>query len=278
MIDKTVVITGASTGIGAACALHLDRLGWRVFAGVRKSGDGETLRQQASARLTPLLFDVTDPAAIAAAAAAVTAAVGETGLVGLVNNAGVAYGGPLEFLPIADLRRQFEVNVIGQIAVTQAFLPLLRRGPGRVVNMGSISGRVAMPFVGPYAASKFAMEALTDSLRVELRPWHIHVAIIEPGPIITPIWQKSLAAADELTQALPPTAHQLYGAAIAKARERLIAASQAGIPPEAVAQVVAHALTAKRPKTRYPIGRGVRLAILFAKFIPDRLRDWLITR
>lgn len=278
MIDKTAVITGASTGIGAACALHLDGLGWQVFAGVRQPADGEALRQQASDRLTPLLLDVTDPADIAAAAATVTTAVGEGGLAGLVNNAGIALGGPLEFLPIADLRRQLEVNVVGQIAVTQAFLPLLRRRPGRVVNMGSISGRVAMPFVGPYAASKFALEALTDSLRVELRPWGIHVSIIEPGPIITPIWQKSLAAADELTQALPPAAHQLYGAAMAKARERLIGASQAGIPPEAVAQVVAHALTAKRPKTRYPIGRGVRLAILFARFIPDRLRDWLITR
>lgn len=278
MIDKTVVITGASTGIGAACALYLDRLGWRVFAGVRKSADGEALRQQASAQLTPLLLDVTDAATIAVAANTVTAAVGETGLAGLVNNAGVALGGPLEFVPIADLRQQLEVNVIGQMAVTQAFLPLLRRGPGRVVNMGSISGRVAMPFIGPYAASKFALEALTDSLRVELRPWNIHVAIVEPGPIATPIWQKSLATADELTQALPPVAHHLYGAAMAKARERLIAASQAGIPPEAVAQVVAHALTAPRPKTRYPIGRGVRLVILFARFIPDRLRDWLITR
>ncbi|MCK6625407.1 MAG: SDR family oxidoreductase [Anaerolineae bacterium] len=276
--QKTVVITGASTGIGAACALHLDRLGWQVFAGVRKPADGEALRQQASDRLTPLLLDVTDPAAIAAAATAVTATAGEGGLAGLVNNAGIALGGPLEFVPIAHLRQQLEVNVIGQMAVTQAFLPLLRRGPGRVVNMGSISGRVAMPFVGPYAASKFAMEALTDSLRVELRPWDIHVSIVEPGPIATPIWQKSLTAADELTQALPPAAHQLYGAAIAKARERLVAASQAGIPPETVAQVVAHALTSPRPKTRYPIGRGVRLAILFAKFFPDRLRDWLITR
>ncbi|NJN99293.1 MAG: SDR family oxidoreductase [Anaerolineales bacterium] len=278
MSIQTAVITGASTGIGAACALYLDRLGWRVFAGVRKPADGDALRQQASDRLTPLLLDVTDSAAIAAAAAAVTAAVGETGLTGLVNNAGIAQGGPLEFLPMADLRRQFEINVIGQIAVTQAFLPLLRQGRGRVVNMGSVSGRVAMPFMGPYAASKFALEALTDSLRVELRPWGIHVAIIEPGPIATPIWQKSLATADELSHALPPAGQTLYGAAIARARQRLVSASQAGSPAEAVARVVAHALTAQRPQTRYPLGRGVRLAILFARFTPDRLRDWLITR
>lgn len=278
MSNQTAVITGASTGIGAACALYLDRLGWQVFAGVRKPADGEALCRQASDRLTPLLLDVTDSAAIAAAADAVTTAVGEAGLAGLVNNAGITRGGPLEFLPVAELRQQLEVNVIGQIAVTQAFLPLLRRGPGRVVNMGSISGRVAMPFMGPYAASKFALEALTDSLRLELRPWDIHVAIVEPGPIATPIWQKSLATADELTHTLPPAGHELYQAAMARARQRLVKASQAGIPAEVVAAIVAHALTAKRPKTRYPIGRGVRLAILLTKFAPDRLRDWLITR
>lgn len=278
MSNQTVVITGASTGIGAACALYLDRLGWRVFAGVRKPADGEALRQQASDRLTPLLLEVTDAAAITAAADAVTTAVGEAGLTGLVNNAGITRGGPLEFLPVAELRQQFEVNVIGQIAVTQAFLPLLRQGPGRVVNMGSISGRVAMPFMGPYAASKFALEALTDSLRLELRSWGIHVAIIEPGPIATPIWQKSLTTADELTHTLPPAGYQLYQAAMARARQRLVKASQAGIPAEVVAELVAHALAAKRPKTRYPVGRGVRMAILLAKFAPDRLRDWLITR
>ena len=289
-IQKFVLITGASTGIGAACALHLDRLGFRVFAGVRREADGEALQQQivsvthplredaSHLRLTPIMLDVTDPATITAAADTVTTTVGEAGLAGLVNNAGIALGGPLEFLPIAELRRQFEVNVIGQVAVTQAFLPLLRQGRGRVVNMGSISGRVAMPFIGPYAASKFALEALTDSLRVELRPWGIEVAIIEPGPIATPIWQKSLALADELIRNLPPAGRDLYGAAITMAHDKVIKTSQAGISPEVVAQVVAHALTAKRPKTRYLVGRGVWLALLFAKFIPDRLRDWLITR
>lgn len=277
--QKTVVITGASTGIGAACALHLDRLGYRIFAGVRRPADGETLRQQqASDQLTPILIDVTDPASIAAAADTVAAAVGATGLAGLVNNAGIAVAGPLEFLPIIELRRQLEVNVIGQVAVTQAFLPLLRQGRGRIVNIGSISGRVAMPFIGPYAASKFALEALTDSLRVELRPWGIEVSIIEPGPIATPIWEKSLAMADELTRNLPPQGRNLYGAAIETARKAIINSSRNGIPPNEVAHVVAHALTARRPKTRYLVGRGLWLAVLFAKFIPDRLRDWLITR
>jgi NAD(P)-dependent dehydrogenase (short-subunit alcohol dehydrogenase family) len=288
MSSNIVVITGASTGIGAACALYLNRLGWQVFAGVRKEADGEALQQQAAGAthfpsashlpLTPILLDVTDAASIAAAAETVAAAADPAGLAGLVNNAGIALTGPLEFLPLADLRRQFEVNVVGQVAVTQAFLPLLRQGQGRIVNMGSISGRVAMPFLGPYAASKFALEALTDSLRVELRPWNLHVAIVEPGPIATPIWAKSLAVADDLIRHLPPQGHTLYGLALAAARERGIHSSQAGIPPETVARVVAHALTAKRPKTRYLVGHGLWLVILLTKFFPDRLRDWLITR
>lgn len=278
VLQQTVIITGASTGIGAACALQLDRLGWQVFAGVRQPADGAALQQQASGPLTPILLDVTDAGVIAAAAETVAAAVGQAGLAGLVNNAGIALGGPLEFLPIAELRRQLEVNAIAPVAVTQAFLPLLRRGRGRVVNIGSISGRIAMPFIGPYSASKFALAALTDSLRVELRPWGIEVALIEPGPIATPIWDKSLALADDLAGSLPPQGHDLYGAAMAAARETIARASRSGIPPEAVAQVVVHALTARRPKTRYLVGRGVWLAALFAKFVPDRLRDWLITR
>src|SRR6266568_4897165 len=161
----SVVVTGASTGIGEACALRLDRRGFRVFAGVRREVDGGALKQKASSRLTPILLDVTDASSIKSAAAAVVAALGEEGLSGLVNNAGIAIAGPLEFLPIDELRRQFEVNVIGQIAVTQAFLPLLRKGHGRIVNMGSIAGKSALPFTGPYCASKFALEALTDSLR-----------------------------------------------------------------------------------------------------------------
>jgi NAD(P)-dependent dehydrogenase (short-subunit alcohol dehydrogenase family) len=276
--QKAIVITGASTGIGAACALHLDRLDFHVFAGVRKQADGDALRQQASYQLTPIFLDVTDPASIAAAASTISTVVGETGLAGLVNNAGIVVGGPLEFIPIADLRRQLEVNVIGQVAVTQAFLPLLRQGRGRIVNIGSISGRVATPFLGPYAASKFALSALTDSLRVELRPWDIEVCLVEPGPIATPIWEKSLAVAEQMVQNLPPQAHAFYGSAFDRMRKFALNRSQIGIPPEAVAKVVAHALTAPRPKTRYLVGPGAWLAALLAKFVPDRLRDGLMTR
>lgn len=280
LVDGTraVLVTGASTGIGEACALRLDKLGLRVFAGVRKEADGERLQQKASDRLSPVLLDVTDGASIASAAETVGAAVGDAGLAGLVNNAGISVAGPLEFLPLDDLRRQLEVNVIGQIAVTQAFLPLLRRGDGRIVNIGSSSGRMATPFMGPYCASKFAMEALTDSLRIELRPWGIPVSIVEPGNIATPIWEKSLAEADEAEKKLPQRARDLYEPAIAAIREAAVKFAQAGSPADEVAKRVAHALTAKRPKTRYLVGRNALVEATLAKLVPDRVRDGLIAR
>lgn len=277
---RAVVITGASTGIGRACALHLDARGWRVFAGVRRAEDGDALRAEASARLTPVTLDVTDEESLAAAARAVEAAVGDAGLAGLVNNAGVAVAAPLEFLPLDELRRQLEINVVGAVAATQAFLPLLRRGRGRgrIVNMGSISGRIASPFFGPYSASKFALEALSDSLRGELRPWGIEVAIVEPGTIATPIWEKSLAAADRLIARLPPAAHEYYGKVIPAVRAYAKQSGETGAPPEWVARAVAHALTARRPKTRYLVGKGVRVAVPLIAALPDRLRDTLLAR
>ncbi len=275
---RSVVITGASTGIGEACALRLDKQGWRVFAGVRKEEDGERLKQQASDRLQPVIIDVTDEASIASAAATVRDVVGEGGLAGLVNNAGIGVAGPLEFLTSEDLRRQLEVNVIGQIAVTREFLPLIRKGNGRIVNMGSIGGRMATPFLGPYNASKFAMEALTDSLRQELRPWGIRVAIVEPGSIATPIWEKSQAMADELEQNLPEEAMALYGEAFTAMRETARKFEQAGIPPDEVAKVVEHALTSSRPKPRYVVGRDAQIQRVIAKVVPDSVRDALVAQ
>jgi NAD(P)-dependent dehydrogenase (short-subunit alcohol dehydrogenase family) len=209
-----VLVTGASTGIGRASALRLDQLGFQVFAGVRKDADGKALKQKAKGDFTPILLDVTDDASIAAAAKTVSKAVGNRGLAGLVNNAGIVVPGPLEFLPLGDLRSQIEVNVIGQVAVTQAFLPMLRKGRGRIVNIGSIGGRMATPFMGAYNASKFALEALTDSLRMELKPWEISVSIIEPGNIDTRIWEKGQDAADVLLEKLPKEGHDLYDPAL----------------------------------------------------------------
>jgi NAD(P)-dependent dehydrogenase (short-subunit alcohol dehydrogenase family) len=272
------VITGASTGIGEACALYLDRLGFQIFVGVRKTADGEVLKRKGSDRLTPVLIDVTDTASIQSAAENVTKAVGERGLVGLVNNAGIAVVGPLEFLPIDDLRQQLEVNVVGQIAVTQAFLPLLRKGFGRIVNVGSMSGKIATPFIGAYAASKFALEALTDSLRMELQPWGISVSIIEPGKVATPIWKKTKVTTEERMKRLPQEGYDFYGPVMVSIIKNTDKMGKAGIPADTVAEVITRALTARRPKTRYLVGRDAKLATLIFRRLPDRMRDWLIAQ
>jgi NAD(P)-dependent dehydrogenase (short-subunit alcohol dehydrogenase family) len=273
-----VVITGASTGIGRACALELDRRGFHVFAGVRAESAGEALRAAASSRLTPLLLDVTVADAIAAAAAQVAAVVGESGIVGLVNNAGIAVPGPLELLPIDALRRQLEVNVIGQVAVTQAFLPLLRKARGRVVNISSINGGLAVPYMGAYSASKFALEAVTDTLRVELRHWGIGVSSIEPGAIATPIWEKALLAGDQMEKALDPEHLALYQSDLATIRKAVDRWTRGAEPVDRVVQAVLHALTARRPKTRYFLGWDVRICFKGLRMLSDRCRDWIVKK
>lgn len=273
-----VLITGASTGIGRACALRLDRGGFRVFAGVRNPEDGARLKQMASPTLMPVRIDVTDMASIVAAARTVEAATCGEGLAGLVNNAGVVLSGPLEYLAIENLRRQFEVNVVGPIAVTQAFLPMLRTGRGRVVNMGSSGGRMALPFVGPYTASKFALEALTDSLRIELRPWNIPVIIIEPGSVATPIWEKSRQSPDRSGVARPAGLRDLYGATVQSFSTAMQQVGKAGLSSDIVAATVERALTARRPKTRYLVGSDAWLQAALGKFVPDRLRDAILVR
>lgn len=273
-----VVITGASTGIGEACALHLDTLGYRVFAGIRKAADGDSLRKRASSRLTPIRLDISDEAEVSLAARNVMEALGGAGLKGLINNAGIVVGGMLEFLPLDALRRQFEVNVIGQIAVTQAFLSSLRKARGRIVNIGSVSGLISGPFTGAYSASKFALEALTDSLRLELRPWKIDVSIIEPAFIQTPIVGKAMAAADALREQLPGEALQLYGPAVRSVRDATEADAAKGATTDVVVKAVAHALSARRPRTRYVVGNQSALQIRLARSLPDRWRDALVTR
>lgn len=271
-MDELVVVTGASTGIGEACALRLDQLGFRVLAGVRKAEDGEALRRKSSDRLKPVLVDVTDGASIVRAARDVGP------VAGLVNNAGIVVAGPLEFLPLDELRRQLEVNVVGQIAVTQAFLPGLRAAKGRVVNIGSVSGLVATPFLGPYCASKFALEALTDSLRMELRPWGIRVSIVEPGAIATPIWEKSRAQAGRTAAALPERGKELYAAALSRLDEVTAALSKNALPAGAVTRAVEHALTARRPKLRYLLGRRTRWEARLVRLIPPSWRDGVMLR
>lgn len=275
--NRAILISGASSGIGAACALALDRAGFLVFAGVRRTEDGEALQKQASGSLVPIILDVAHEETFRSAYSIIASTISDTGLYGLVNNAGIAVGGPLELIPLEELRKQFEVNVMGQIAVTQTFLPLLRQGQGRIVMMGSVSGKAAFPFGGPYSASKFALEALTDSLRMELAPWNIGVSLIEPGCIATPIWSKSLKEADNLLSRLPTRSIDLYGPQLQRVKNALTASAKRGIPPIEVVKAVTHALTAKEPKTRYVVGRDARLRILL-KVLPDKLQDWLVLR
>ena len=274
--QRTVVVTGASTGIGQACALLLDQLGFSVFAGVRQDADAQILKQKGSQRLIPIFLDVTDAESIAAAVEKVTNAVGGGGILGLVNNAGIAVPGPLELLAIAEFQHQMQVNVTGQLAVTQAFLGLLRQSRGRIVNMGSIAGKSPTPFLGAYNASKFALEALTDVMRMELRPWGISVSIVEPGSIATPIWDKSLSQSEVAQHDLPETAHNLYGQAMNIVREKMQMIASRGISADIVAEVVVHALTAKQPKTRYLVGQDAKIGAVLKHILPDRLHDRII--
>src|SRR5215831_16574 len=276
--SRFVVITGTSSGIGAGCAIGCAQQGMTVFAGVRDLRAGEALQAKGGVAIIPLHLDVTDGESIKRAAETVGQHVGGTGLGGLVNNAGISIGSPLEVIPLAQLRKQLEVNVIGQIAVTQAFLPLLRRARGRIVNMGSIAGRGTIPMMGPYSASKFALEALTDALRLELYPWGIDVSIIEPGAIATPIWEKSLSTASDIEKEVAAGGKQLYETAARQVREMVQEASQRAIPVDAVVQAVLHALTAPRPKTRYLVGTDAKIRAIMAKWVPDRMQDWIIKK
>lgn len=271
-----VVVTGASTGIGRACALDLDRSGFQVVAGVRREADADSLRAAARGRLRTIRLDVTDSDQIAAAAVEVAALTGDRGLAGLVNNAGVAVSGPLEFIPPEQVRRQLDVNVVGQIAVTQAFLPQLRRAGGRIVFIGSVAGFFPQPFLAPYSASKHALEAVADALRVELAPWGVGVSLVRPGSVATPIWEKGSRAAETMVAAMPARAQELYGPALRRVQAIVAHEIDNAIPAERVADVVIHALRSPRPRTRYRIGRGTLGLVAARRLLSDRLRDRLI--
>jgi NAD(P)-dependent dehydrogenase (short-subunit alcohol dehydrogenase family) len=273
-----VVVTGASTGIGRATAFYLDRKGYRVFAGVRKDEDAKSLQEESSERLSPIKIDVANADSIAAAKNYVEEAVGKDGLAGLVNNAGVGFGGPVEYIPLDDYRQSFEVNYFGQIAVTQAFLPLLRRAKGTIVNIASIGGRVASPFLSPYSGSKFALEALSDALRRELKPWGIEVVAVEPGSIATPIWEKAGETATAATAAMPAEGKRLYGAQIKRFRELLQKTASGGIPPEKVAEVIHKAISSDRPKPRYLVGIDAKIAARMHGVLSDRAFDRMLAR
>jgi NAD(P)-dependent dehydrogenase (short-subunit alcohol dehydrogenase family) len=263
-----VVVTGASTGIGAATALHLREIGFSVLAGVRRDSDAARLRELG---LTPMRLDITDPDQLADA----RDTVGDRPLAGLVNNAGINLFGPLEFVQIDDLRLQLEVNVIGQVAATQAFISGLQAGRGRIVNVGSIAGRLATPMVGGYAASKFALSAITDTLRRELIPQGLDVILVEPGGVKTPLISGINQRGDRFDG--PPELAQRYGRMITTALELTKNIDErTGLDASVVAAVIGRALTARRPRTRYLVGRDARLQAAMAKLLPDRLVDRLL--
>lgn len=267
---KNVLVTGTSTGIGHSTALQLARRGWRVFAGVRKEADGEALAREAEGEVHTVLLDVADEASIDAAAAFLAEQTGGE-LHGLVNNAGVYLGGPLELMRPEEIRKTLDVNVTGLLLLTRACLPMLRAAQGRIVNISSISGLIAMPGVSVYAASKHAVEAVTDALRVELQPFGIRVVAVEPGGVKTPIWDKG-AKRDAAAREDRGTAEtrELY-APIVRLLEKLNA-RPGGLPPEALAEVVTEALESSRPKNRYLVGKDAKALKLLTR-LPDGLRD-----
>lgn len=272
-----VVVTGTSTGIGAAAALHLAEQGFEVFAGVRSDADGEGLKERASGVLTPVILDIRDGKQIAAAVETVSAAVGERGLAGLVNVAGIVKPAPLEFQPLDDFREQLEVNLIGHLAVIQAFLSLIRLGSGRIVNVGSIGGLVVLPVHGAYSASKFGMEAISDALRLELRQWWIPVSLVDPGATETAIFGKTLASIDDLEQTLGEKGYGLYADQIAGVRKLVVKTASDTAPAQELAETIFEAMTHDEPKSRYLAGKGAREAELAAR-LPDHLRDKAIAK
>ena len=272
MPTGTVLVTGASTGIGEATVLHLKTLGFDAIGAVRKDEDAERLEGRG---VRTVRIDVTDADQIAAA----RDELGEIPLAGLVNNAGIAVAAPLEFLPVDRLRQQLEINLVGQVAVTQAFLPALRRARGRIVNVSSIGGRVALPLAGAYNASKFGLEGISDALRRELLSQGVDVIVIEPGGVKTPIWRKGTALAEEMLADAGSDVERLYRRMIEAVRTRTERIDrETGSEPGEVAEVIGEALTSKRPRTRYVIGRDAKMLARMSRVLPDRVMDRFIAR
>jgi len=270
------VVTGASSGIGAAIVAELDRLGHDVYAGVRDDAAAEALSTRSSSRVVPLMLDVTDADQVADAADIVTREVGRYGLDGLVNNAGISLGGPIEFLPLDEWREQFEVNVFGQVAVTQAFMAPLRSARGRVVFIGSVASMVSSPFGAPYGASKHAIAAVAQSLRAEVAPWGIAVSLVDPGAVGTAIWEKGANTVERVRDLIGDQAIGLYGPAIDRL-DATIAQFIANAPgPEKVVAATTHALFNPRPRPRYAAGMDARAVALGVRFLPERVLTKLL--
>ncbi|MDJ1132282.1 SDR family oxidoreductase [Streptomyces iconiensis] len=269
--QKLVVVTGASTGMGASTARELARQGFHVLAGVRRDRDADAIR---STGIEPLLLDITEPEHVAALAARVTD--DQRPLHALVNNAGIQVNAPAEALPLPEWRRVFEVNLFGHIAVTQALLPALLRSKGRVINISSVGGKVAMATYGAYAGAKFALEAVSDSLRREVAPLGVQVVVVEPGGVRTEIAARGVVTANQLAARMTPEQDERYGGLV-KANNSLMASGTAsGLTADAAARVIAKAVTTRRPRTRYTAGRDAALITRLTRILPDRALDLIL--
>ncbi|MFH0907918.1 MAG: SDR family NAD(P)-dependent oxidoreductase [bacterium] len=274
--NRAALVTGTSAGIGRAIALELDKAGYRVFAGVRQAADGENLKRDASPLLTPVIVDITNAEQIAAMVRTVEAALGpDQGLHALVNNAGIAIAGPLEFLRAEEIRRVLDVNLVGQLAVIQACLPLLRKGGGRIVQITSGIRNLGLPFLGAYALSKAGLHIACDVLRRELRPSRIPVSEVVPGIVKTPIWDKYRTPADDLQRSMKDTADS-QAQSMGKGRRFFDRLAKHGHEPEKVARAVLRALDARCPAIQYTVGWDTRFALLLPRIVPARVMDALI--
>lgn len=269
---KSAVITGASSGIGRACALRMSKAGWQVFATVRKVEDREKFKAENLPNLVPVMMDVEDRASILAAAQEVSLQNG-AGLDGLVNVAGIGMIGPIEYATARDVQKIFDVNLFGQIAVAQVFLPLLRRKRGRIVNITSVGAHIAIPFGGLLNASKAAFGILSDNLRLELHPFGIRVSTIEPGAIATPAVEKTLGDVEGVIARLPEQGRVQYGDMLRTLARRGYKREMNGSPPDVVARAVHHALTAARPRIRYRVGKDAKVIGALPRILPDWLLD-----
>jgi NAD(P)-dependent dehydrogenase (short-subunit alcohol dehydrogenase family) len=270
---RTVLVTGASSGIGRATALLLAQRGFTVLAGVRKLSDGDALHAEGGPRLRPILVDVADARSVAAAADEVRVLSDELGLDGLVNNAGIGLSGPMEYVPLDEVHRLFQVNAFGPLAVTQAVLPMLRQARGRIVNIGSIGAHVAIPFGGVLNATKSALSAFNDALRLELRPFGIHVVLVEPAAVATPAVDKMLGDPEGTIRALPEGGAERYGMMLRAFTRRAYDREMRGSKPEVVARVVLDAMTAKTPRAKYLVGKDAHSLAALPRLLPARVFD-----
>ena len=276
--SRSVVVTGASSGIGKASVIRLSTNGWRVFAAVRRQQDADALRSEIGDCIETVLMDVADDGSIRTAVEEVTLRLGKEGLYGLFNNAGIGDVAPIEFTPVDSIRKIYEVNLFGQISVIQAFLPLLRKARGRIVNTGSVGDHLSPPFAGALASSKAAFASLSSSLRLELRSQGIHVILVEPGSVNTPAVGKTLGAVEQQITSLPPEGVRLYAGSIRRMAAAFTKNEQAGSSPDVVAKVVEQAFNDRNPKTRYPAAKDAFLLIALSKLLPEKLLDLAILK